>query len=236
MVEPELFGEYLPSPLFAFWDEPLVLRALFALLLATLVCFTAGFWARWAQLLALPLLVAFHHANPFIIHEPQQLTHLLIVALLFVPIERVWVVRRSPFLEKLESTSEAYGRGAARLLLAYLGAYYFFAAVKKLPDPAWLGGDALSDLIDWPPLRRNNGWVDFLRAHPAVAALGTWFTLVFELAFAALALTRWRIWLVPVGVLFHLGTTLTLNVGHFPLVMFAWYPLLLADLNPQRAS
>ncbi|MEO0593129.1 MAG: hypothetical protein AAFZ38_06065 [Myxococcota bacterium] len=236
MVTPELVSAYSFSPLFWLWDSPLALRLLFAGYLVALVGLGAGFYARLAHLIALPLAVAFHHANPYVIHEPQQLHNLLLWVLLFVPIEQRWTVRKTPFLESLERGGYNYRRWVALLGSAYVSSYYLFAGLKKLPDPAWLDGRALYLLVHWTPLRLETDVAELLRSSTGLSMAATYLALGFELTFAPLACTRFRFTLPVLGLLFHVAIGFTLDVGHFLTALLPWYPFLMVERKSLVAS
>lgn len=236
MVTLELVSAYTFSPLFWLWDSPLALRLVFAVYLVALVCLGAGFYARLAHLVALPLAVAFHHANPYVIHEPQQLQNLLLWVLLFVPIEQQWTIRQTPFLKSLERGGYDYRRWVAVLGSAYVSSYYLFAGLKKLPDPAWLEGWALYLLVHWTPLRLETDVAELLRSSPGLSMAATYLALGFELLFAPLACTRFRLVLPILGLIFHITIGFTLDVGHFLTALLAWYPFLMAERRSPAAS
>ena len=163
IVDPTQFVTYLRSPLFLLWSAPEALVFLYTVFLLTLVCFALGFFARLAHIGALLLALAFHHANPFIIHEPQQIGLLLLWVLLFVPYESHLVLRKTPGFAWLEGTSQRYEQIVCAVCVGYISADYFFAGVKKLPDPAWIEGHALFDLLHWEPLRLDSSLARVLR-------------------------------------------------------------------------
>ncbi|MEL6543845.1 MAG: hypothetical protein AAFQ82_04410, partial [Myxococcota bacterium] len=174
IVDPAQFVTYLRSPVFLVWSSPGALLFLYAVFLLTLVCFAVGLFARVAHIVALLLALAFHHANPFIIHEPQQLGILLLWVLLFVPYESHLVVRRTPGFAWLEDTSPRYDQVVCALCVGYISAYYFFAGVKKLPDPAWIKGHALFDLLHWEPLRLDSSLARALRSQPGLSRVANY--------------------------------------------------------------
>ena len=237
MVVPEFFAWYPYSPLFWLWDIPRSLEAAFIVMVLCLVAFTVGFYARYAHIVALVLVISFHHANPFVSHEPQLLSNLLLFLLLFVPIEQRWTLRVSPGFRAWAPASVRYERWVLTLLLGYLSLYYLFAGLKKLPDPMWRTGKALGALIRWPPLRVEGPLRDFLLSHASVTVFATYGALVFELAFVWVAFSRFRRKLMGVGIAFHMLVSSTLEVGHFAVAIIAWYPLLFVetrDLRPWR--
>lgn len=222
-VDPN-FVFYPGSWLFSFWESDQLKLILFILTYGLIFLYTIGVYVKWVMLLLLPLHIGFHLASPMIIHEPQQLTNLLLVMLFFLPIDKFWALTKdTDFLLPL---SEKYQRRILLVLLIYIGIYYFFAGLKKLPDPHWPSGNAVGLLASWEFLAHDNFFNDFLRIKP-VSFIFSWFTILYEICFLFIALSSKRRWLVPIGVLFHAGISLSLDIGLFFWAMIQWYPLLL---------
>lgn len=223
-IDPMSFRFNPPSWIFLFWSQEFLKIILFVLLVLLTLMFTVGLWPKWALLFLLPINTGLHLANPFIIHEPQQLTNLLLFLLFFLPVQSKWALRPgSDFMRPLKAK---HLKVILLAMLSYLGLYYFFAGLKKLPDPNWLNGEAAGLIANWPFLSRNNLFRDLLRI-PVVNLLATYGTLLFELSFVFIAFTKYRRSLITSGILFHLVMGVTLDVGLFFWAMLAWYPLLL---------
>lgn len=165
---------------------------------------------RVGQIILLMLNISIHNANPYIIHEPQQMVNLLLlIQILFLS----------------ANAKDKISPKIHFLLSGYLGIYYFLAGLKKIPDPYWLKGEALKLLMTWPPFYIDNIFSNFLINHVNLLYLLNWFTLVFELSFVFLLFTRWKFALFVIGILFHIGIFLTMDVGTFSLIMLVWYSL-----------
>lgn len=162
--------------------------------------------SKAGQLVLLALQLSLHHANPLIIHEPQQIANFLLVVSLLWP----------------SRPDHPQVPGLRRIMVMILCSYYLVAGLKKLPDARWWEGDALRLLLGWGPLARQNPWVARLLELPWLLKVGTWSTLLFELSFPLIALTRWRQFLIPVALLFHALIASTLEVGTFGLIMAAF--------------
>lgn len=157
--------------------------------------------------------LSFHNANPLIIHEPQQLSNLfLILFTFFIP----------------PNDREEIDPIISKILILSLGCYYFVAGVKKLPDPKWLSGEALHQLVGWSGLSRFNFVSAFLEKHSALSKFFTWLSLIFEIsAPIGFILKKLRPYWFIFGLLFHVMIGVTLDVGTFSHIMIASYALLL---------
>jgi hypothetical protein len=207
-----------------FWAYDPLKFFLFVITVGLLVCYTIGYYARISQVILLPLILGFHNYNPLINHEPQQLNNLLLLVLCFAPIEKRYYIKRMYFcIKRITEKQEVL---VLMLMQAYLGIFYFFAGAKKLPDPNWLNGTAVAKLSGWDLLGRG-GFFSEICQYFIVSLVLSYLTLLFELSFFVLSWTKFRKYLLVFGLLFHLGISLTLDVGLFFWTMLMWYPLLL---------
>ncbi len=223
-VEPTSFVFYPKSWLFAFWNNELLKIFLFVISLLAALFYTVGIFAKISLLFLIPIQISFHLASPMIIHEPQQLTNLLMVLLFFMPIEEAFILKKGPSL--LRPLKSGHVRFLLFTLLTYISLYYFFAGLKKLPDHFWLEGKAVGLLASWPFLSLDNIFNKCVRLK-FVSYILSYLTLIFEMGFIIVAFTRFRRWLIIPGICFHLGISLVLDVGLFFWAMTQWYPLLL---------
>ncbi len=230
-VSPDKFSLYPASWIFTFWEMDLVKAGLFILMLLLTLFYTCGVFAKLSLIVLIPLVIGFHLANPMIIHEPQQLTNLLMVILFFLPIEDAFVLRRGK--DPWKKLPAAKLQIILMSMILFLGFYYLLAGLKKLPDMNWVRGEAVGMIAGWPYLGRNHYFAAVLQ-NPVVNFCVTWGALVFELSFLPLMFTRWRYMLLVVGFIFHFALAMFLDVGLFFWAMLQWYPLLL--ITPLRKS
>jgi hypothetical protein len=117
------------------------------------------------------------------------------------------------------------------LTILFLSMYGSTGWYKILDEPGWRDGTALASHM----LERNYGlmplgvWASTQRW---IMLPMSWGTLVFEGGFPLLWLIRWtRPWLLLLGLGFHLGILLLMNVPNFTWASLVAYPLL---LNPEQ--
>jgi hypothetical protein len=111
-----------------------------------------------------------------------------------------------------------------KVLVVQLVCLYFFSGMYKIVSPAWRSGYIMYFVnhdLSWSLLP------SVTQALPVWAhRLSAWVTLVWELGFPVLiALRVTRTPTLLLGVVFHLATLLTLEVGHFALYSLVWYTL-----------
>lgn len=230
-VVPEVFAFYPDSWVFSFWSHDTFKLVLFILCYLLIFLYTLGIYVKPVMLIMIPLHIGFHLANPLIIHEPQQLTNLLLVILFFLPIEEKWAIK--PGRDFWPALGSIHKKHISYALLTYLGIYYFFAGAKKIPDPHWISGSAVKLLASWPFLSTGIFFNELMRVD-STSKLFSWLTLLFELGFIFLAFGRWKRHLIYTGILFHAGVSLTLDVGQFFWAMVQWYPLLLISKSTEN--
>lgn len=223
-VEPETFVFYPRSWIFTFWENDLLKIILFVLGFVCALFYTFGVYAKIALLILIPIQIGFHLAAPMIIHEPQQLTNLLMILLFFMPIDGAYALKKGPELWRPLKNEQT--KILLISFLSYLSLYYLFAGLKKLPDHYWLEGKAVGLLASWPFLSNDNFFNRFARIS-AVSLVFSYLTLLFEIGFIAVAFTRYRRWLIIPGICLHAGISAALDVGLFFWAMIQWYPLLL---------
>lgn len=210
-------GDYLEEnySLLQLFDSDAWRWGLLIALVAMLVMFFFGRLNRIGFILLYIINLSFYHWNPLIIHEPQPITNLFFLSFFFLP---------------LNDNQERYDPWIKNILILFLGLYYFLAGIKKLPDPHFLSGVALEQIISWSVMAKNLNLNLFLIDH------FTWLlrpmnyvSLFFEIAFIFFVFTRFRPYLIIIGVIMHALIYLTLEVGNFSFVMMVWYVLLLDE-------
>lgn len=114
-----------------------------------------------------------------------------------------------------------------QLLLAYAA-----TGLHKLTGTHWLDGTAMGIVATDPAY--GPAW---LADHPMLAALMTWAVLLFQLTFpVALWFRRVRVPWMVVGIVFHLGTALSLGIPEMAFAFIAAYPIWLSDDEAVRVA
>jgi hypothetical protein len=123
-----------------------------------------------------------------------------------------------------------------RLLQFVIGYVYFGAAITKLHTPAYFSGD---QLLTWMLTNVNyeNPIGEYLSLFPAMLVLFAYITVVWEIMFVFLAWRGWgRVFMLSIGVVFHLMTTLTLGLYVFPAVCLSFYFAFLKEPDLLRCA
>jgi hypothetical protein len=204
-----------------------VWEALLYVLAASAVLLGLGIVPRLAAAMAWFLSISITQLNPDLHNSGDQVRNILLFFLMLCPCGAVWSLaawRRR----------RASGPGEPvlvhpwplRLLFLQLIVIYFMNGVYKLRGAHWLSGMALVQTLG------DVGWTRWSFADWPLPVwlmqLMSWTVLVWEIGFPLCMWIRWlRVPALIMGVLFHVGTGATMQLGPFPLYMLCLYlPLL----------
>lgn len=227
-----LFGEW--------WQVAIVWLASCAIA----VCVAAGWHTRLACVLAFGLVSSFSWRDPLILDGSDFVFRVVPLWLAF---------SRAGDLYSLDAFirgTPPLGRGWAlpvRLLEFQIGWIYLTTGVEKLAGLYWVDGTATYYALQ---LEHTFGrwWARPIALQPTLTHLGTWGTLVTELAFLPLAMLPSRITrllAVVAAAGLHLGILTLMNVGNFPVIMLSalvlflppeWIRRVMRDREPERSA
>lgn len=179
-----------------------------------------GYRPRLAALGCWVAAVSFNYANVYLHNGGDQLKLIALLMLVFLPTDGRWAVRRHPL---------ARGAGPVlvpawplRLLMIQLALMYCMNGYYKAMGPAWRDGSVMDFVAHNPTWAHCSP--DFLPLPAGALRALARVTLAWELffpIFVALPLTRAAT--LGLGVAFHLGTLIHLEVGLFPLYALCYY-------------
>ena len=234
-----------PSPLdvnfqrpgMVFIPEGTLAVALHALLIASLVTSSLGWFTRISLCLATVLYTWFG-----LLDALSTLTKYTVIAshlLLLLTLSNcgaLWSLdawrKRGSARPEAPGAEDNVLPGAiwpARLVQFLVAVVYLGAAITKMHTPAFFNGD---QLMYWTMTYVNNihPLGDWLSQHPLVLSVFGYVTIVWEIAFVFVVFhpgrsqRLWYKWVaIAIGAFFHFMTMFTLGLYIFPLVMFASY-------------
>jgi hypothetical protein len=143
-----------------------------------------------------------------------------------------WLAGRRPRPPSPEATPFQVSLWPLWMIRFQVAIIYFSTGLWKLGGIQWRHGTAVHYVLN------NNAFARFPTPPPAGAAslliLGTYTTLLWELAFPFLVAFRRTRWIALfTGILLHAGMWLTMELGPFPWVMLASY---VSFLDPARVG
>ncbi len=136
-----------------------------------------------------------------------------------------WLRRRRLGLPRPRSIADypTFAAGPRRLIQLLIGVIYFGASVTKMHTPAYFSGD---QLLHWMMTNVNNANPigEWLTLFPPTLVAFAYIAIVWEILFLFLSWHGWsRVWMLGLGVIFHLMTTLTLGLYLFPITCISIY-------------
>lgn len=131
----------------------------------------------------------------------------------------------------LQKKSQLVAVWQLRLIQFQIALIYFVSGWVKFYSPEWLNGTVLQVVFIHPQYSRWNGWEIIDKPLiPGLLAVLAVFIRWWELLFPFLLINKYsRKISLLIGVLFHLGLLLTMNLRWFPIIMLSLYPALLSN-------
>ncbi len=183
-----------------------------------------GLCTRVSVIVAWVLAVSIRYTNIEIHNAGDTIRNIILFHLMLCPCGAAWSL--DAWLKKRAlhapcSPVHVYP-WAVRLLFVQLVVIYFFNGLYKLASPHWLAGDVLYWVLANPMWARWS--YAELPTPDFVTQLATWITMAWELLFPLLVLRpRSRAFALWLGVVFHVGILVSMELGAFPLYMMCLY-------------
>ena len=198
-------------------------------LLVAAVATTVGWHTRLSSLVAVLMVVLLQRGNTTIFNSGDLLLRQIGVCVALSPCGLLWSLdaRRDRRKGRYRNVLRApYGMRFLQLSLA-LG--YFLSAWGKSRGATWQNGTAVGLSMRIEDLQRFVA-PDWVFDQAVLLNLFTWATLAFEATFFALVWNRrLRPWVLGLGVLFHLGIDLFLDIGFFSIAIYTAYLAFVPD-------
>lgn len=194
--------------------------ALMGVWIASAVGLLIGWRPLVSGLVAWACAVSFWNINPGLNNGGDRLRNTLLLMTAVSCSGAVWgvsSVRRSDPREPVRVPG-----WPVKVLFVQLAALYFFGGLYKVMSPTWRSGYVMYFVghdLSWSLTPAQSSRLP-VWAHQLTA----WVTLVWELGFPVLAVLKGtRVAALALGVLFHIATFFTLEVGAFALYAIACY-------------
>jgi hypothetical protein len=196
--------------------------ALVSVWLGAAVALLVGYRPLVTGLVCWACAVSFQNVNQWVCNGGDQLRNTLLLGVAVSRAGAVWGVQS---VRRGGRTGPVSVPGwPLKVLLVHLVCLYFFSGIYKLLSPAWRTGYMMYFVnhdLTWSLLPGLTGGLPVLADR-----LATWVTLAWELGFPVLiAWRRTRAATLWLGVMFHVATLLTLEVGAFATYSLAWYAI-----------
>jgi hypothetical protein len=242
---PEFFGRdslgssevFCRSELVSFlgWlDHPSLLQAAMAAWALAALLLLVGWYSRHSAAAAWLLSQAFLHLDPYIHNAGDTVRTIILFYLMLSPCGAVWSLdslrHRRRWARSGAGTVFIYP-WALRLLFLQMATIYFYNGIHKLVGPQWRAGSSMYYVLSDLTLSRLS--LTQLPAPYVLTQLLTWTVLLWEVGFPFLALLpAIRTAALVMGVVFHLGIGLSLELGMFAPYMLCLYLPLVPWVRP----
>ena len=185
-----------------------------------------GWQSRIAAAMTWLVWVSLWNRNPLLLDGDDAVLKMMCFYFMFSPCGSCWSV--DAYLHKKPQLVAVW---PLRLMQFQIALIYFVSGWVKFHSPEWQDGTVMQYVLVHPHYSRWDAWV--IIRQPIVTSLLAglaWFIRWWELLFPLLlinAQTR-KICLI-IGVLFHLGLLLTMNLRWFAVIMLALYLALIPN-------
>ena len=212
-------------------DDPATVHLVHAFTCLLAVLFTVGWHTRPVGFALYFAALTLHHRNILANGGPDVLLIVLLFPLMFSHCGAAYSLDARRRARKLDGPAEPLIQPwAQRLIQIQLAAIYLNTAVLKCNGKNWLDGTALHWVLNNPEIGRFS--LDPLAQYPLAINLLTYAALGIELMLPFLVWFRSsRRWVLPLGVMLHVGVFPIVNVPVFGELMMACY---LTFLTPEE--
>jgi hypothetical protein len=193
------------------------------LLVAAGVATAVGWRTRLSSVVAVLCVLALQRSNPSVFNSGDLLLRQIGIAVALSPAGLVWSLDARRRSRGWSAPVPLRAPWAMRLLQVQLCLGYALSAWAKARGSTWHEGTALALSLRIEDLQRFAP-PELLFEQAVTLNVLTWATLAFEAVFGILVWNRvLRPWVLAVGVAFHLGIDLLLDVGFFSYAIIAVY-------------
>jgi len=218
-----LAGQFQHSPLH-YLQSPLAIRVAFGFTALAAVGLTVGWRTKLMSILCYGGMLAIHHRNLVSSSGADVLLMVFAFNVMLSPCGAAysvdaWLARRRRGGTAAEPLILLW---PYRLFQFQSSLIYALAAMLKCGGSLWLNGTALHYVLNNSEVRRLD--VTFLSQSPVLINLMTYSAVLFEFSLAFLIWFRAvRPAVIGIGILLHLGITITINIPIFGELMWLGY-------------
>ncbi len=171
--------------------------------------------------------ISLWNRNPLLLDGDDAVLKLMCFYLMLSPCGNCWSVYAN-----LKDRPQMVAVWPLRLVQFQICLIYFVSGWVKFHSQEWLDGSIMQYVLIHPQYSRWDGWTVIgsnmliVKLLPSIAGLIMWWELLFPFL---LMNTYSRKLSIIMGILFHLGLLLTMNLRWFAVIMLALYPALISN-------
>jgi hypothetical protein len=201
--------------------------------------FTVGVWPRLSGTCHWLMIWSLQERNPLITDGGDNIMRIVLLFLTLVNTGAYFGLhsRRPPrWPAAVRGALAVVHNTGILLVIVQLGLLYTSTGLYKTMGQLWQNGTALYyilrvDEFSWPAAAAA------VYQNPYLVVLGTYGTVLFEVMFLPMLLSRWgRYLMIFAGIAFHAGIALFMGLVTFAWSMLSVYPLLLTDAEYRGAA
>jgi predicted DCC family thiol-disulfide oxidoreductase YuxK len=224
------------QPFLSVWQlsaSPLFSQAVYLVGIIVALAFTLGYRTRLAAALHWFMIWSLQERNPLITDGGDNIMRIVLLFLILVNTGAYFSLDarrlRRPLPPALRQSLAIVHNVGVLLILAQLAMLYMSTGLYKAMGELWQNGTALYyilrvDEFSWP------GVAEFVYRNPYLVVLGTYGTVLFEVAFPPALFNRWtRYAMILIGASFHASIALFMGLVTFAWSMLSVYPVLVTD-------
>lgn len=205
-----------------------VLFAYAIVILGTLASFLLmiGWQSRLAAFITWLVWVSLWNRNPLLLDGDDAVLKVMSFYLMLSPCGNCWSI--DAYFHKKQERVAVW---PLRLIQFQIALIYFVSGWVKFHSPEWLDGTIMQYVLVHPQYSRWDGWtiINHSLMTALLAGLAA-FIRWWELLFPVLLLNPYtRKLSLQIGILFHVGLLLTMNLRGFPIIMLSMYPALISN-------
>ena len=187
-----------------------------------------GWQSRLAAFITWVVWVSLWNRNPLLLDGDDAILKLMCFYLMLSSCGNCWSVDAC-----LQIKPQQVSVWPLRLIQFQIALIYFVSGWVKFHSPEWLDGTIMQYVLIHPQYSRWDGWsfIDNPLLSGALVALAgfiRWWELLFPFL---LIKARSRNISLLIGILFHAGLLLTMNLRWFPVIMLSLYLALLSNCS-----
>lgn len=195
------------------------------------IAMMVGWKTRWSTFITWLVLASLWNRNPLLLDGDDAVLKVMAFYLLLTPCGGAWSIDAQH--HKLPTEAAVW---PLRLIQFQIALIYFVSGWVKFHSAEWLDGSVLQYVLSHPHYSRFD-WSGYFKSAWFVGMLSVLASIIrwWELLFPFLLLNSYlrRLSLV-LGVMFHIGLLVTMNLRWFPIIMLALYPALLSSHDFRR--
>ena len=192
-----------------------------------LLLMALGVGGRLVALIAFVLHLVFLQRNPSIIFGADVIATFWLFYLVFAQSNKqvkwahYFLHKRKGLISDRSEKGDWLNTMSLRFIQIQLCIIYMFSGLEKLKGSSWWEGTAIWEALSFYDFTLID--FSFLLSFPVLVGLIAVFTVLFEIYFPVLVWTKLRKTFLILGVFFHIGIAISLNIYFFAFIILSAY-------------